>query len=586
MFNNPSLPQHDLQKELRKKELLQAQEIYTYTYDYEALPGVAMLDGVPKKEEPRLTWFFKAASTLIKILKNRISFVIDSNTLLFPIKLLLVFIKLPFSKRKEKLLENISYQFIKKPFYPQQTDLNQYDAYFQSLKIPESKNSFQTDTTFANMRVSGLNPVVVHCLKEFDTNFGITNDIFTSIHGFEEDTLEKALQEKRLFICDYVALKEIKNSTFASKQKYAYAPKALFAIIHSNKPQNLKPIAIQCVQDSGDNVPLFTPNDGYSWEIAKTIVQIADFNHHELITHLGGTHLVLEPFVVSTHRQLSLKHPLSVLLLPHMEGTAFINFQAQKRLVNNDGPFEKLFFGTMPSNRAVVGKRLSLSFNDSLLINNLKLRGVDDLKLIYPYRDDSLQVWTAIEEWVSSYIDIYYTNDSDLLQDSELQAWSYELVRYGHVNGLGDTSEGVIGTLLYLKQILTMLIFTSSAQHSAVNFTQEAYPGYTPCMPASGYAPVPTDKNHTREDWFNLIAPLSVADDQTDLMYTLSGIHYTVLGDYGRWYFKDKNIKKPLKVFQKQLKEIEKKILQRNLENKENAYKYMLPSSIPQSINI
>ncbi|CAN0462749.1 unnamed protein product, partial [Laminaria digitata] len=51
---------------------------------------------------------------------------------------------------------------------------------------------------------------------------------------------------------------------------------------------------------------------------------------HEVISHLGNTHLVLEGPLVAMHRQLAKEHPIHVLLEPHMEGTAFINWGAQE----------------------------------------------------------------------------------------------------------------------------------------------------------------------------------------------------------------------------------------------------------------
>lgn len=47
----------------------------------------------------------------------------------------------------------------------------------------------------------------------------------------------------------------------------------------------------------------------------------ADAIHHELISHIAGTHIFIEPFVVATKRVLPAKHPLAVLLQPHFEGT-------------------------------------------------------------------------------------------------------------------------------------------------------------------------------------------------------------------------------------------------------------------------
>ena len=84
----------------------------------------------------------------------------------------------------------------------------------------------------------------------------------------------------------------------------------------------MRPVAIQCIQHPEDT-PILTPQSGkYAWLFAKTIVQIADANYHEAVTHLGRTHLFVGPFAIATRRQLLDHHPLSLLLRPHFEGIA------------------------------------------------------------------------------------------------------------------------------------------------------------------------------------------------------------------------------------------------------------------------
>ena len=43
-----------------------------------------------------------------------------------------------------------------------------------------------------------------------------------------------------------------------------------------------------------------------------------DFAVHELASHFGETHAVMEPFAIATRRQLSAMHPVGTL--PHCEG--------------------------------------------------------------------------------------------------------------------------------------------------------------------------------------------------------------------------------------------------------------------------
>ncbi len=594
MSNIPTLPQNDSDRQKRKENLQENQSKYTYKYDYESLNGVPMADGIPHGEKPKLKWVFKAIKIALKLAKNRLENKLDFNDpdhrsirrkiiydlSKFELKLLLS------GDDELEALESLAVYFMDNNNPNRPENIEDYEEYFKSLKLPLISSNFEDDVMFARMRVAGQNPGVIKKVLSLDENFPVTDAIFQSIDGFENDTLAKASNESRLFMLDYKELKDIENANTGSGQKYSYAPKALFALVDSNTATNLKPIAIQCTQLSGVDSPLFTPNDGFAWKIAKTIVQIADFNHHELVTHLGATHLLIEPFVVTTHRQLADSHPLKTLLLPHFEGTIFINYFAQKKLVSDDGPFYQLFSGTMPTNRKVVATRLQQSFNDAMLPVNIKERGVSNAKLLYPYRDDAIKIWDAISNWVSAYLDIYYQSDEDIVQDTELRAWTEELVSKGMVKGFGNDGNGLILTLEYLKEAVTMVIFTSSAQHAAVNFTQRDFAGYTPNMPAAGYTPAPTNTNKMKEDWLNLLPPLNMSDSQVDLLQALSGVYYTVLGKYKRRYFKDKKVLQALNQFEIDLEDIEEDIELRNSKADLEPYFYMLPSKIPQSINI
>ena len=127
------------------------------------------------------------------------------------------------------------------------------------------------------------------------------------------------MAEARLYLADYQLLDGAECGTYPHGQKYIYAPLALFVVEKSSR--QLLPVAIQCKQKPASDNPIFTPRDGWNWTIAKTIVETADGNVHEAVTHLARTHLFMEPFVVSMHRQIGPNHPLARLLSPHFEAT-------------------------------------------------------------------------------------------------------------------------------------------------------------------------------------------------------------------------------------------------------------------------
>ncbi|MCK5828963.1 MAG: hypothetical protein KAH20_01530 [Methylococcales bacterium] len=562
-MSNVQLPQHDNTTPERQNNLLKNQKKYRYKYDYESLSGVAMADGIPWGEYPHLLWIKKVGITVFRIFRNVgiYQFLVRSAFL--------------FSKR------GMNRHFKK---------MSDYIRYFQTLGIPKIAFSYQDDFVFSRMRVAGQNPMMISAVKAIDKTFPVDDSIFQSVEGFAHDSLAQAIKEQRLYFVDYQALEQIENGKYDSISQYSYAPKALFCIPVNQTcfKTSLRPIAIQCEQIASDETPIYTPNDGVAWNMAKTIIQIADFNYHELISHLAATHLLIEPFVIATQRQLADNHPLKILLKPHFEGTLFINWAAQLALVNKGGKVDALFSGTIESSRQLIANRLGLSFNEELFPNKMERQGLNNSNLAYPYRDDAQQIWQAIFQWVSGYLNLYYKNDQDVVDDYELKAWVEELGDLGKVNDFGN-DEGRITTLEYLKQAVTMLIFTSSVQHAAVNFTQHDFSGYPPNMPAAGYTPAPKTKNQSVQDWLDILPSVNMSAKQVELVFLLSDVYYTTLGHYPKEYFKDIAVKPLYKEFLETLDGIEKEINERNKEAESAGlmpYDYLLPSRIPQSINI
>jgi arachidonate 15-lipoxygenase len=425
----------------------------------------------------------------------------------------------------------------------------------------------------------------------------------------QEDSLTQAIEDKRLYIADYKIFDGVKAGDFPPEyNKYLCAPLALFAVPQAdNCSQSLVPVAIQCHQDPSAENPIFTPtppgtpeSEQWSWLIAKTIVQIADANYHELISHLGRTHLLIEPFIIATARELAPNHPLGILLRPHFQGTLFINNAATVGLINKEGIVDATFGGTLDESLRITleGVRgYPFSFNDSMLPRFFEQRGVNDVSKLpdYPYRDDAMLIWEAIHQWVNSYISVYYQSDRDVVDDTELQRWFESLIadNGGRMTGFGESnsSGGLdIHSRAYLIDAVTLIIFTSSVQHAAVNFAQATYMSYSPNMPFAGYRPSPKSAaGATKDDYFDLIPPLEQAEAQMNIAYTLGSVYYTQLGQYQNQdeprYFTDRDIQQALKTFQDRLKEIETVIQDRNAV-RPTFYSFLLPSKIPQSINI
>ncbi|MEH1839617.1 MAG: lipoxygenase family protein [Nostoc sp.] len=463
-----------------------------------------------------------------------------------------------------------------------------YNKLFRKIPLPEISSRFQEDLVFAYMQVAGPNPLMLQKVSEQEETLQITNEQYQQIVG-TSDSLEAAKREGRLYKADYSKLKNMENGTFPKQQKYIYSPLALFAVPPSDgSSRSLVPVAIQCQPED----PVFTPLNGDNWAIAKSIVQMADSNYHELISHLGRTHLFIEPFVIATKRRLPANHHLRILLDPHFEGTILINYGAHKILIANGREVDAVLASTIESDRqlTVEGAQDYLHhFNNAMFPNILASRGVDNTFELpeYPYRDDGLLIWNAIHKWVRAYLSSYYTSESQLLADQALQNWAKELIseQGGRLQNFGEDASGTIKTLDYLIDAVSTIIFTASAQHAAVNFPQSELMTYAPAFPLASYSPAPTNPDEPG-DLMSMLPPIDQAKTQLKLTYLLGSVYYTQLGHYSNSYFKSKpQLSSALLTFQNELKGIEQEIHQKN-RTRIMPYKFLLPSQIPQSINI
>ncbi|MDY7007454.1 MAG: lipoxygenase family protein [Cyanobacteriota bacterium] len=613
-----------------------------YQYNYTHIPPLAMVDKLPPQEKPSKQWYFLLATTIRLLfvntlitnrgnygnqgvrddIKKFIIEVVSREIILVKIgiiaRIVHILIKLLIKgiSRDFHEIDELLYSLFKKSdlsifqgilgravklLYENApkghvTDLQDYkkllpyqELFPETGGIPAIANTFQEDEVFAYMRVAGYNPVMLERVSNLSDRFPVTDAQYQGVMG-NEDSLEAAGAEGRLYLADYGILAGALNSTFPKQQKYSYAPLALFAVARgSDTNRKLRPVAIQCGQTPGADHPIFTPNSSKSaWLFAKTVVQIADANFHEAVSHLGRTHLFIGAFILPTHRQLPKTHCLSMLLRPHFEGTLAINNAAQEMLIARGGGVDKLLSSTIDNSRVLAAIGLqSYDFNQAMLPNQLKQRGVDDPNLlpVYPYRDDALLVWDAIHQWVSDYLKVYYSSDEEIQADKRLQAWATEAIAYdgGRVPNFGE--DGGIKTLQYLIDAVTLIIFTASAQHAAVNFPQKDIMSYAAAVPLAGYLPTSILRGEVREqDYLNLLPPLEQAQTQLNLTYLLGSIYYNRLGEYPIEHFTNPQVKPLLEKFQENLTQIEATIEQRNLNRP--LYRYLLPSRIPQSINI
>lgn len=588
------LPQYDKNLKNRNKKLEKKRN--EYRFNHNIIPPLGIVDGLPKNEIPSLIWVFKLLQVAVALVKNALAarektawnFKKYFLPEVFRIKMLIRLLGLLFSGDPTNFFVAGGTYVVKFLKPGEGIDLQEYNDLFASIEIPKQDIDFQTDENFAIMRVAGWNPAVIEGVKDLPKKIPFTDKLFKEIPGFKDDSIALAIKEKRLYIADYKILESLKNGNQPNGEKYCYAPIALFVV--DKKQNKLMPVAIQCGQDPRE-YSIFTPKSPeWTWKMAKAVVNSADGNHHELVTHLSRTHLFLEPFVVATNRQLSVNHPLYRLLVPHFKGTIFINYLAKEKLIAPGGGVDYLLSGTIESDAGVaIQSVLGMKFNESFFPETLKKRKVMDISSLeyYPYRDDGLLVWNAIENWVRSYLKTFYNSREDILNDFELKLWANEISSSsgGRVKDFGEDGNGKLETLEYLVLTATQIIFTASAGHSSVNFPQKELMLYAPQVPLALYDKAPLiGKKYTEKDWIKMLPSLDIASLQLNIGYLLGAIYFTKLGEYPAFWFKDSVKEKTLDAYQEELKKVEQII---NSKNKNRyPYVFMLPSRLTQSINV
>ncbi|WP_374527198.1 lipoxygenase family protein [Novosphingobium sp.] len=640
----PSLPQNDTaaKKIARALQLDLTRVGYEWTTQVPSLPQVPVVKGLPAAETPTLTWWVLLTEIFVKLVENHLAVqqeaqsrgAVSDSAGIAASAAIAAAISAEVAAIKAKIAHNTSGGTIWSRLaqdvemellalgeeglaarfedharklcailelgeakeaalgnaFPR--SLETYRELFRDVPLPGIAWCFQDDHEFARLRVAGPNPMLIARVDALPAKLPLTEAHYAAV--VNGDTLASAIAEGRLYILDYEALSVLVPGSTDGQAKYVYCPIALFAVPPGGA--SLVPVAIQCGQDPNEN-PIFTPtvraDEQWGWEIAKLIVQVADGNYHELFAHLAHTHLVIEAVAVATRRHLAEVHPLWALLVPHFEGTLFINYEAATSLITPNGPIDRIFGGTIASSQQMAADaRFAFDFNAKMLPHDLKARGVDDAGMLpdFPYRDDALLVWQAIHEWVQGYVGLYYAADSDVVGDTELAAWAAAIAGEGQVKGFG-----AITTRAQLVDTATMILFTASAQHAAVNFPQAAIMEFAPAVTGAGWQAAPLERHgHDRQEWLSYMPPSQLALKQLEVLYLLGSLHYRPLGTYlsrdfpyPAW-FADPAVtgpEGPLVRFQGALMKVEERIVARNAQRRV-AYPFLLPSMVPTSINI
>ncbi|MFI6040417.1 lipoxygenase family protein [Nocardia sp. NPDC051321] len=642
---NPLLPQHDPNPAGRAAELGRLQSKYVWTEDANFVHGVPMAASLSIEDNPTLEWLVMVIDEHYQVISNIALALIRHfdhliGDMLQPlvdqlfglkasvdnvVRIVAPFLESPVAQPLDlatrgplylltetvqtvlRTLDQIRddlFKTLRKMFdspglgnFGTVDGVQRYRQLYATIPVPAIDESLHDDIVFARMRVAGPNPMVLRQVRgTMPANFPLDDKGFRSVMG-SGDSLRTAISQGRMYLVDYAELGPAASESATYKlltgPGYNTAPIAAFAVPADGG--ELQPVAIQCGQDPAKHVMFLRPDPGdtdhyWAWQMAKTVLHTADFNHHEMHSHLARTHLVTEAFCVATRRHLAANHPLNILLTPHFEGLLYINKFATYLILAPELTGDLILAPLLEDTIATAGQaRLSWDFYEKMPKNEFAERGVTDTHLQFPYRDDALLLWDVIHDWAYSYVRTYYGSDGDVRDDFELVAWADEIRRVGKIKGFKR-----IDSVDQLVDVVTMIIFTASAQHAAVNFPQKDLIEYMPFYSGMTAAPAPSGTTgYTESDWIRMLPSLLTSIAQLYLFDVLGSVHYRPLGDYRTNNFPFANAINDLRItapdgpldrFRAALRRAEDTINDRNSQRA--PYTYLLPSTIPTSTNI
>eukprot|EP00177_Eucheuma_denticulatum_P000082 GFKZ01000137.1.p1 GENE.GFKZ01000137.1~~GFKZ01000137.1.p1 ORF type:complete len:769 (-),score=89.57 GFKZ01000137.1:2557-4863(-) len=413
--------------------------------------------------------------------------------------------------------------------------------------ILSSESDFwREDECFTNQFLNGCNPTVIEKPSSTDqVNKRMPKELYAVCDEYNRSVSE-LLKAGELYWADYEVLcspgiagavdaesgaytNTIYFDAAPKMTKYFYAP---FVAFYKKKDNRLGILGIILTRSSKRKNFVYNARTCRSnpniYTFAKMHVACADNQLHQFYYHLGRCHLTYEPFGVAVRNifhfgsKIAQDHAVGQLLKPHFHDHMAINWLARNTLITHkddaiaftDAGFS---LGSQGGLALLAVKYKHWKLQDQAFPQQLRSRGFDpdgqDGLEYYYYRTDGMRIWTALSSYVRSVIETFYEavseeqRDSKVAADTILDEWCSEMrdPKRAFVPSFPKKFTSVSS----LCETITTIIYNVSAEHSAVNASQERYLSYVPNRPNSLFRPVPP--------------PTAVKD--MDLIREVLGIH-------------------------------------------------------------
>ncbi|XP_070781616.1 hydroperoxide isomerase ALOXE3-like [Enoplosus armatus] len=443
---------------------------------------------------------------------------------------------------------------------------------------------WKEDDFYGSQFLNAMNPNVIKRCSELPPNLPVTEDM---VKPFLEEgsSLQKEMEKGNIFLSDQKRIDGIPTRAHNGEPLHVTAG---LCLLYLNPEHKLMPIAIQLHQQPSEQNPIFLPSDPETdWLLAKMFIKNADFIDHQAVHHLMNTHFLTEVYTVATLRSFPVIHPLYKLLFPHFRYTLHINTTGRKSLFGPDGAFKISSLGYDGMTELMRRALSEITYSSCCLPENITARGLESIPNFY-YRDDGLKLWSIISSFVKAVVEYYYPSDGDVRKDTELQEWISEIFTHGLLGNKGSGFPADFKTVEEVIKFITMVMFTVTAQHAAVNNGQFDYQSWMPNGSLLLHKPPPTTKGHSSMK--TILETLPDAGETVNfvtLVWILSNTYTDVvlLGTYPEERFDEAPPKQMIKEFQAELSYLSEAITKRNLKL-EVPYTYLNPNQIENSISI
>ncbi|XP_068762517.1 polyunsaturated fatty acid 5-lipoxygenase-like isoform X3 [Montipora capricornis] len=592
-----SLPQEtsEICKAMRDKELAGKQATFTYKFDA-SVHGFALLNMTPNELAVVLTQdpFSRYCVT------SYLSTVLASNASLYQYlsitggkEIANISEYLPLSAFFQSFMEPAIGRYARLP--------SRYEAFIRNKPL------WISDKYFTQQRLAGTNPMSIRQVtihggldwNELKATLNPTFDWETAVQTAlrTDDSLEDAIKKGFIFALRYELCDDMPRSPDLTDRdprrtmRDSLSPIALFASakIKGTDRNELVPVAIQ--MDYKPDSAVFTPSDGDNWMLAKLNVQVTDLGYSQIVEHLAKVHYLMEPFCVSLKRTLAALHPLNQMLKYHCREIVVPNAFGTPALVGEQGFMDLLFaIGNEGALRLLRDGHQYATWEATDFRAQIKKRGLADKKLVpyFPYRDDIEEILQVIEKVAESYVYLYYDNDKDVQEDSELQAYANEL----SINGTGPN--GGIGRIQGfpakidskkdLVDIVTRIISQVTIQHAAVNYELADYAVYAPNLPTKLY-----NDTRVKDGEFSVYRLPNRLTSAIEARFTngLASFRFDSLFDYGNELQDIKAVNIINRHYEDLMLRVQPHLQQTNQERKkigDLTYPYLIPRWIPNGV--